>query len=367
MEIIGISLCMIVKDEAEHIEKAILAATPVVQEIVVVDTGSTDLTPVLAQNVGARVFRKNWNDNFADMRNFSIKKATQPYILVMDADEIILEGSMDRLQILLKKMDGISGSAGTITILNETLSGDISATNVVRIFPRDDRYQYKGNIHEQLTFSGKSIQHIIDSQIKVKHLGYIESQITKKNKYERNLKLLKNELTEGSDLGYIQFQIGRTYYVMKNYVQAEHFLNKSIEVELRNGKRNFLSSALMTLGYCYIQLQKFDALLECYKLAIELFPDYTDLYFMYGVSLIESRNMHAFKEIPNVFKKCIELGEASETKYETVQGVGSFKAHYNLALFYELTGELEKAAYHYKQSSSDGYVQAQERLDRLLH
>lgn len=357
---------MIVKDESEFIEKAIVAAKPFVQEIVVVDTGSMDETPVLVENLGAKLFRKKWNDDFSEMRNFSIQMATQPYILVMDADEIMIEGSIDTLQILLKKISENPGSAGTITILSETMTGDISTTALVRIFPNDGHYCYKGKIHEQLTYNGESIRYKVDSQMKVNHLGYTQSQISKKNKYERNLDLLMNELTESSDISYIQFQIGRTYYVMKNYVQAEHFFNKCIEFELENSKRNFLSLALLTQGYCYIHLRKFDVLLDYYQFAIDLFPDYTDLYFMYGVGLIESRNIQAFKEIPNVFKKCVELGEASRIKYETVEGVGSFKAHYNLALFYELTGQLEVAVYHYKLSSRDGYIQAKERLHRLL-
>lgn len=367
METAGLSLCMIVKDESEFIEKAILGVKPFVQEMIVVDTGSSDATPELARNLGAKVFRKEWNHDFAEMRNFSIQKASQPFVLVLDADEMILEWGAENLRMLCEILRKKPGSAGTVKIFNETISGDVSATTVIRIFPRDDRYQYKGKIHEQLTFLGKPIQQTTDSHMKINHLGYTISQIKKKNKYERNLELLMSELSEHSDISYTQFQIGRTYYVMKEYVQAEHFLNKCIDFELKNSRRNFLSSALLMLGYCCINLRKFDVLLDCYKLAIELFPDYTDLYFMYGVGLIESRDIHAFKEIPDVFKKCVALGEASSIKYETVLGVGSYKAHYNLALFYELTGQLEEAMHHYQLSSRYGYVQATERLNRLLH
>ncbi|MBU5670959.1 tetratricopeptide repeat-containing glycosyltransferase family 2 protein [Paenibacillus brevis] len=366
MEIPGISLCMIVKDEAELIERAIIAAKPLVEEIVIVDTGSSDSTPNIARDLGAKVFYRQWNNNFAEMRNFSIQQATQPYVLVIDADEVIVERDMDILQALFRKIDENPGSVGAITVLNETVSGDISVSMVPRIFPRNFHYSYKGKIHEQINFRGKPIQHTYESSIKAEHLGYTQSQILKKDKYERNLALLMQELAESSDRSYIHFQIGRTYFVMKSYVQAEHFLNKCIEVELKNEKRAFLSTALLTLGYSYIYLQKFDALQACYKLALDLFPDYTDLYFMYGVGLIESRSLHAFREIPVAFKKCIEMGEASRIKYETVTGVGSFKAHYNLALYYELNGDLQNAMSHYQYSSRDGYVQAKERLDRLI-
>lgn len=362
----GLSLCMIVKNESELIEKSILAVKPFVQEIVVVDTGSSDQTPILVKKLGAKLFKKSWNDDFSAMRNYSIQKATQPFILIMDADEVIIEGSMRGLETTLKEIKCKPGSAANITILNETMSGDIVTVSLPRIFPKDIRYQYKGKVHEQLTFMGKPVEHEVHSQIKVNHLGYTQSQLMKKNKYERNLALLMNELGEQSDISYIQFQIGRTYYVMKNYIQAEQFLNKSIQHEMKNSKRNFLSLALLTLGYCYIHLRKFDDFLIWYHSAIDLFPDYTDLYFMYGVGLIESRDISTFLKIPDVFRKCVELGEASRKKYETVQGVGSFKAHYNLALFYELTGQIEQAIYHYQVSSKAGYAQAKENLSRLL-
>ncbi|MGG1877322.1 glycosyltransferase [Paenibacillus cisolokensis] len=361
-----ISLCMIVKDEADFIEQAIGTAKPFIHEIIIVDTGSSDQTPELAESLGAKVFRKSWNNDFSEVRNFSIKQATHPFILVMDADEIISNASTESLSKLCEQLRESPGSAGVVTILNETMSGDVSSTTVVRIFPKDDRYQFKGKIHEQLTFMGGSIQENIDSGVMVKHYGYTQSQITKKNKYERNLSLLIKELNSQSDTSYIQYQIGRTYYIMKEYVQAEHFLNECVEAELKGSRRNFMSSALLTLGYCYIHSRKFDNLLECYQLAIDLFPDYTDLYFMYGVGLIESRAIDAFREIPVIFRKCIELGEASSVKYETVRGVGSFKAHFNLALFYELTGQLEKAVHHYQLSGRNGYSQAQERLHHLL-
>lgn len=358
---------MIVKNESELLEKAINTAKPFVNEIIVVDTGSTDQTPEIARKLGAIVANREWNGSFSDARNFSLDLASQPFIFVMDADEIIVNGSLSAIQERYKYIQEHKGSAGSVTIVSETVSGDISSSSVTRLFPRDRRYRYTGKIHEQLTYSGNLIDRVIDTGIILSHSGYSAQVISKKNKYERNLQLLLSELSTDSDTSYNLFQIGRTYYVMKDYVQAEHFLYRSIEAELRSMRRNFLSSALLTLGYCNIKLQKFDELKNIFNLGIELFPDFTDLYFMYGVGLIESKNINSFELIPDVFEKCINIGEAPTFKYETVKGVGSFKAHFNLGLYYELTRQLDKAEFHYRLSYKDSYQPAFERLQKILH
>ncbi|MUG47153.1 glycosyltransferase [Paenibacillus woosongensis] len=366
MDKVGLSLCMIVKNESENIVKAIKTAQTFVQEIIIVDTGSTDQTPELAQSLGAKVFKIEWNDHFGDMRNYSIQKATQPFILVMDADELIIDGDMSYLQECCRLISQQPGAAGTVIMTNETVQGDVSITSITRIFPNDRRYKYAGRIHEQLMFVGSPIKSTINTQIVISHTGYSDALIQGKNKLERNIQLLKKELQVSPDQSYILFQIGRTYYVMKDYVQAEYFLSKCVEIELSSSHRSFLAIALLTLGYCFIHLKKFNDFVRCYRKGIEYYPDYTDLYFMYGVGLIESRNISAFKEIPEAFKKCIELGDASDLKYETVRGVGSFKAHFNLGLYYEIIGDSTKAVYHYQQSSDFGNEEAKKRISQIL-
>ena len=85
----GVSLCMIVKNEEEHLARCLHSAKPVVDEIIVVDTGSTDRSPVIARAFGANVFDQPWDNDFAKARNFSLSKAAGHWILVLDADEAI--------------------------------------------------------------------------------------------------------------------------------------------------------------------------------------------------------------------------------------------------------------------------------------
>src|SRR4051794_40673333 len=82
-----LSLCMIVKNESKHLANCLESVEGVVDEIIIVDTGSTDDTVEIAKSYGAKVYHYEWNDNFSDARNESIKYATGDWILVLDADE----------------------------------------------------------------------------------------------------------------------------------------------------------------------------------------------------------------------------------------------------------------------------------------
>jgi glycosyltransferase involved in cell wall biosynthesis len=99
----SISLCMIAKDEEDNIERALMSVKPIVDEMIVVDTGSTDRTKDIAQGLGAKVYDFAWTDSFADARNFSISKATGDWILILDADEVISPDDHEALRKLIAK------------------------------------------------------------------------------------------------------------------------------------------------------------------------------------------------------------------------------------------------------------------------
>ena len=97
-----LSLCMIVKNEEQDLPKCLRSVEPVVDEMIVVDTGSTDKTKEIAQAFGAKVYELEWPDSFAEARNYSISKASGQWILVMDADEVLSTRDYDKLARLVK-------------------------------------------------------------------------------------------------------------------------------------------------------------------------------------------------------------------------------------------------------------------------
>lgn len=96
-----ISLCLITKNEAGNIERCLRSVVGAVDEIIVVDTGSTDATPELARQYGAQVYTVPWRDNFSEARNASLALAGGDWILFLDADEELAAGSHDALHHLI--------------------------------------------------------------------------------------------------------------------------------------------------------------------------------------------------------------------------------------------------------------------------
>ncbi|MGE5576076.1 MAG: glycosyltransferase [Syntrophothermus sp.] len=404
-----VSLCMIARDEEDSLPACLEAATPEVDEIIVVDTGSTDRTKEIAAGYGGglartgganqpivRIFDFPWADDFAAARNFSLGKASGDWILVLDADEVIESGARRKLA------DFAAGGerVGQVEIVSEFLSGGEvrrSSSFISRFFPNNGEYHYVGAIHEQIARhgdaprdgegtlqAGRSVPSIEQGVLQVErnaiqvgrtgviaaHSGYSGDTVAQKKKGERNLKILLAALERQPRDPYLAYQAGRTYFVMNDYQQARTYLERALkligaeggnDLEGIKGAPAYLPLLLVSLGYTLKGLGDFDALFKVLDLAIELFPDYTDLYFLRGLAYMESGRMSDLLEIASAFETCLRLGEARH-KYESVHGVGSFLALYNLGCFYEVLGDFEGAAKCYAGAARQGYQRAAGRL-----
>ncbi|MCM3493470.1 glycosyltransferase family 2 protein [Paenibacillus sp. FSL K6-1566] len=341
-----ISVCFLVKNEENFIVEAIQSVSNMVEEIVLMDTGSTDSTIRLALQHNAKVFHFEWMDDFAAARNELIKCATMPYVLMMDADERLNSSEKDIESYIIQN----AGSAGRVSLVNIINENENGISSIARIFPNNGSYKYKGKIHEQLTNMNSPMK-VIDTQIIIKHLGYQSTVIKQRNKVDRNIRLLKSQLFESGNDPYVLFQLGRTYLLADDYRNSEKYLLKAKEYCNSVKKPAYYSSIIYYTALMYLKNRNWKSCLENLVEGIGLYPDFTDLYFMYGSLLIESRDVSNFALIPEVFNTCIELGEADSTKYETVRGVGSFKAYKNLGLFYEIVGDQVKSSTYYQKSA----------------
>ncbi|MBI2109751.1 glycosyltransferase family 2 protein, partial [Candidatus Woesearchaeota archaeon] len=159
-----ISLCMIVKNEEDYIGNALDAVKDLVKEIIVVDTGSTDKTAEVGKKHGAKVFNFKWIDDFSAARNFSIEQAKEPWILVLDADEILAREDIEVIKKLVKD-DSITG----YTLIQRNYTNDKDLPNItinkkdykecknyygycenplVRLFKNDSRIRFVNKVHE---------------------------------------------------------------------------------------------------------------------------------------------------------------------------------------------------------------------------
>ncbi len=353
---------MIARDEAHNLVRSIPAVTPFVTQVVVVDTGSKDATVETARGLGATVSSFPWNDSFADAKNHAIEQASEPFVLVVDADEVLAPGSELALAEFCRRKDG---AAGRVSIRSEldASSGSVSVEHIVRIFPSAAGYRYRGRIHEQLLRAGKPPLSV-STGITLLHSGYGAAAVKQTGKIERNLHLLQLELRETPEDPYLHYQMGKTLYLAERYGEATAHLLRAVELigAEETEVPSYAPNLFLKLAYASLRAGEPRTFLEVLAAACGLFPDFTDLYFAYGVGLMEMQDASAMDSIREAFEHCLALGETSRDRYETVEGVGTYRAHFNLGLYHELTGDLQAARDHYQAALDMGFQPASERL-----
>lgn len=344
-----ISACIIVKNEENHIAKCIQSLKQFVKEINVVDTGSTDRTIEIAGGEKVRVHHYQWNDNFAEARNYAISVATEPYILVIDADEALDQNSLKYLE---KYTERLSNEPATVHIRSVIDDHRTVNSRITRLFPNSKDYRYKGVIHEQLYYKDRPIALIQPTEVVLHHYGYNDTEIAKKQKIERNLALLRKQMEAEPNMIYLRYQMGQTYYVNGEFEKAIQYFDDTLQMvsELDSMPR-YMSTVFLSYGYCLLNLGEYTFLDNLINDAIGFYPDFTDLYFLYGVSLIERQDVSKLMDIKETFEYCLRLGEVNNHSYETVEGVGSYRALYNLGVFYEVTNNLKLAIEYYDRSA----------------
>ncbi|WP_082389441.1 glycosyltransferase [Lysinibacillus sp. ZYM-1] len=187
---VSISLCMIVKNEEAVIGRCLESVKDLVDEINIVDTGSSDSTKQIVAQYTDRIFDFEWIHHFAAARNFSFQQATKEYILWLDADDVFLEEDQEKFRALknslLPSFDAVS--------MNYNLSFD-SEGNVDalirrnRLVRKDKNFQWIGAVHEYLEVGGK----LMDSDIAVSHLPLSHD-------HSRNITIYKQLIESGETL-----------------------------------------------------------------------------------------------------------------------------------------------------------------------
>jgi len=195
-----LSVCMIVRNESLHLPKALASVKGIAAEIVVMDTGSTDDTVSIATSMGAKVLHFDWIDDFTAARNAAIEAATQPWILSLDADQMLARDSASMLATALKRTDCMAQVVtidlyGPPTINPEASTGQSEvelAFKSLRLFRNLPQIRFSGRVHEDVSKSLLSMGqgHWPDSGVVLADHGYVQAQ-ERDRKRQRNLLLLR--------------------------------------------------------------------------------------------------------------------------------------------------------------------------------
>lgn len=369
-----ISVCIISKNEEEHIEECCRRLTAYGLEIVLTDTGSTDRTVEIARKYTDRIYHYNWCDNFSAAKNYCMQKASHDWILSIDCDEYI--ESLDE-GALLHCMECSPDAAGRILIRNRfTLDGQTSFEQVrVSRFVNRRYFQFAGAVHEQLVYRSQSMAPVASpattpsihmdkdsnvtpvkvypAPITILHVGYDISEEKMQEKCRRNITLLKQELnTEGPD-PYLYYQLGQSCRRMKDYEQAAHYFDAGLSMDV-DPALDYVQTMVESYGYTLLDLKQFREAL--YLLGVyDEFSKRADFVFLMG--LIYMNN--------GLFDAAIEEFQKSTLMEEfAVEGVNSYKAFYNIGVIYECSHHIPEAIEAYHKCGE--YEPAVVRLQHLL-
>lgn len=227
-----ISLCMIARNEERFLPECLERAREVADEIVLVDTGSTDRTVQIAESFGAKVIHSPWQDDFSAPRNVGLSHATGDWILVLDADEFLQAGACERIRELVEN-PGVSGYH--LRFINVYGNGRTVGVMMVRLFRNLPGIEYQNIIHEQVTPSLQRLGAeqgliLVTSDVEVEHHGYTAEVMDQRGKNERNERLFKKQLAVQPDDIYSLYKYGDFLRrVPGRDVDARTLLDKCLE------------------------------------------------------------------------------------------------------------------------------------------
>lgn len=356
---------MIVKDETDNIEKCLEYALPLVDEAIIVDTGSTDGTrekiEEIQRNNPIGLIDAIWENDFSKARNISIQEATGQYILILDADERVFA----KKEQLIEHLNKTTSEAYYIPIYNiyENREMTVSAS-MIRLY-KNNHPKYKGAIHEQLYINGHEAiaQNINADIIKIYHYGYSKVIFDNKDKQKRNMDIIKKQIKEEPYEAFHRYNKGVMELLAKNYKSAMKDFVKSHE--LSNGKRlGFHNNMMINMIRCLIYQNKYNNVIEFVKplLKDDFFGKLSDTYYLLGLAY-RKKNKHNLAILN--YQKAIQLGD-QETEV-SIYGSGSYlpllewaRALMDQDMVSEAVEKYKEAIIHPKNYNKNGFEELKE-------
>jgi len=348
----ALSLCMIVKNEEKYLLQCLKSVRDIVDEIIVVDTGSSDKTKAIAEIFGAKLFDFPWTGDFSAARNYSLKQATGRWILILDADEVISPKDHPKIQAIISG-NSSSASAYSIATRNyQPMTGTLgwvknsgeypeeagtgwTKSDKVRLFIRNDRVYFIDPVHELLEYSlkregipicscGVLIHHygMMDNEKKQQkgvdyyHLGKttshqpaISMQQTQQS-IQDALKLhdsgnhstalnLMEEILTSQPNNIVAMNIAAIcLQCLGNTKEAERYWRMAVQI-----KPDY-KDAYYNLGTMLHMLKRFSEAEECYRRVLAICPDHTETYNNLGILL---HMLKRFSEAEECYRRALTI------------------------------------------------------------
>jgi glycosyltransferase involved in cell wall biosynthesis len=341
-----ISLCMIVKNEERVLGDCLASAKLWFDEMIVVDTGSTDRTVEIAKEHGARVFHFPWCDDFSAARNESLRHATSEWVFWMDADDTLPAESGRKLRELAA-MAQESTTGFIVQVQIPPPSGETGYTIVdhLKLFRNRPELRFEGRIHEQILEPINRIDGRVErSDAYVVHSGYDYSPEGQKHKRERDLQILEKDLADRPNHPFVLFNIGMTAYHMKDFAKAEEALQHCLAVS--KPRESTLRKVYAMLAGSRLEQRDLPGARHWIEQGLSRYPRDPELLFRGGIVYRELGDLDRAEQCFLTLLTAREVGHIDSLDV-TMTG---YKAHHNLAVVYQDKGDLPKAEQQFRQS-----------------
>jgi tetratricopeptide (TPR) repeat protein len=322
-----LSLCMIVRNEEKNLPLCLEPIRSLVDEVIVVDTGSTDNTRRVAEQLGAQVYDFPWVDDFAAARNESLGHATGEWVMWLDADDRLDSEGQACLAALRKQLDSQGGDAYTVQVMSSVVSPTSSGCWVtqVRLFRRASGLRWRRRVHEELVPGDAQPRiEMRTSDLIVRHVGY-EDPARRKQKLHRDLRLLQLDYAVNPDDPLTLFHLAWEHLELGNFTQTARFARRGLS---RNPDLPKLYSLLAQAQSRLNQKQQ--ALATCNQGLLRI-PDDLELLYFRGVLQGELGDLAGAEE---TLVKLINLPPQRYFFFAGEDGLQTERARFMLGLLY---------------------------------
>jgi GT2 family glycosyltransferase/tetratricopeptide (TPR) repeat protein len=333
-----VSLCLIVKNEEANLPGCLLSAADLVDEVVVVDTGSTDQTKAVAQQFGARVFDFPWVDDFAAARNETLRHATGDWIFWLDADDRIDEPNRQKLRGLFAALgDETAAYAMKCRCLPDPHSGTATVVDHVRLFRHRPEVRWQYRVHEQILPAVRRAGGAVRAtDITIEHTGYVDPAL-RGRKQERDLRLLRRDEAEHPDDPFILFNLGWTLEEAGQPAEALPYLRRSLE--LSHPGDSIVRKLSTLVVECHRRLGQPEEALAACREGRQHYPEDAQMLFQEGILRKEQGDAAGAEAC------LVRLAQGGEGPHfaSAAEGLRGHLARHHLGLLYREQGRLAEA------------------------
>lgn len=347
-----ISVCIIAKNEEQRIEKCLASIAPYGFEIIVVDTGSTDRTKEIASRYADKVPDFVWCDDFSAARNFSLREASNNWIIMLDCDEWIKEIDVEELNYFRKHHADCVGVFSLENLVTQDGKLVVNNTAPADRFFNKKFYHYTGIIHEQLTPIRGGEFPCLQLHATIGHTGYDMTPEQRISKSKRNLILLHRQLEQDPENPYVYYQLGKGYEIIMDYQSACEYYGKGLYFDV-DPSLAYVQEMVFSYGNTLLHTGQSKVALGFEQIYDE-FASTADFVFLMG-------RIYMFNGMyPQAVEQFIKATTFEVCKFH---GANSFLSFYHIGLICEKLGDTDNALTYYHKCGD--YTPALEKAAQL--